>query len=93
MSALHEGSLIYHQGIPVIFFLTDALYKYIWNACFLLAFHDGTTVDVMEYGQLTSNLGNYVNVSGFGIGLGTDGDFYIGRNPTGQYFEGNLTEI
>ena len=28
--------------------------------------HDGTTVDVMEYGQLTSNLGNYVNVSGFG---------------------------
>ena len=28
--------------------------------------HDGTTVDVMEYGQLTSNLGNYVNASGFG---------------------------
>jgi len=28
--------------------------------------HDGTTVDIMEYGQLTSNLTNYVNVSGFG---------------------------
>ncbi|BCU96277.1 MAG: hypothetical protein CM15mV12_0230 [uncultured marine virus] len=28
--------------------------------------HDGTTVDVMEYGQLTSNLGSYVSASGFG---------------------------
>ena len=42
-----EGSLIYHQGKPVIFYLTAALYKYILNACFLLTFHDGTTV---EYG-------------------------------------------
>ena len=28
--------------------------------------HDGTTVDIMEYGQLTSNLGGYVSASGFG---------------------------
>ena len=28
--------------------------------------HDGTTVDIMEYGQLTSNLGDYVSASGFG---------------------------
>ena len=28
--------------------------------------HDGTTVDIVEYGQLTTNLGSWVSTSGFG---------------------------
>lgn len=36
---------------------------------------------------------NSFNVSGSGINFGTDGTFYVSRNVTGQYFEGNLTEI
>lgn len=36
---------------------------------------------------------NAFDVSSKTINLDADGTFYIGRNPTGQYLNGNLTEI
>ncbi len=37
-----------------------------WEMEELNIIHDGTNVDVMEYGQLTTNMGAYVSASGFG---------------------------
>lgn len=36
---------------------------------------------------------NALDVSSTTIDFGTDGIFYLGRNASGQYFEGNITEV